>query len=86
MILVNCARGGIINEDALLRALNSGKVRAISTRGKQFIGTLSGRKSSLDRVMINNFEDTSRPVLQITPFFKETVSVATVHFTVQALQ
>ncbi|CAM9477755.1 unnamed protein product [Ascophyllum nodosum] len=26
VILVNCARGGIINEDALLRALNSGKV------------------------------------------------------------
>lgn len=25
VIIVNCARGGIINEDALLRALNSGK-------------------------------------------------------------
>lgn len=25
VILVNCARGGIINEGALLRALNSGK-------------------------------------------------------------
>lgn len=27
VIIVNCARGGIINEDALLKALNSGKVR-----------------------------------------------------------
>lgn len=26
VIIVNCARGGIINEDALLKALNSGKV------------------------------------------------------------
>lgn len=28
VIIVNCARGGIINEDALLKALNSGKVRS----------------------------------------------------------
>ena len=27
VIIVNCARGGIINEEALLKALNSGKVR-----------------------------------------------------------
>lgn len=26
VIIVNCARGGIINEDALLKALDSGKV------------------------------------------------------------
>lgn len=30
VIIVNCARGGIINEDALLKALDSGKVNRCS--------------------------------------------------------
>ncbi len=32
VIIVNCARGGIINEDALLKALDSGKVRQCTHR------------------------------------------------------
>lgn len=31
VIIVNCARGGIINEDALLKALESGKVNRCSS-------------------------------------------------------
>ncbi len=28
VVLINCARGGVVNEDDLLEALNSGKVKA----------------------------------------------------------
>ena len=34
VIIVNCARGGIINEDALLKALDSGKVSHGSRKGR----------------------------------------------------
>lgn len=35
VIIVNCARGGIINEDALLKALTSGKVRDVNRKQKK---------------------------------------------------
>lgn len=45
VIIVNCARGGIINEDALLKALNSGKASRQSQKFHKWFTKNSTKKS-----------------------------------------
>lgn len=46
VIIVNCARGGIINEDALLKALNSGKVSSRPVESSSSRTTDANKRSS----------------------------------------
>ncbi len=46
VMIVNCARGGTVDEDALLSALNSGKVRAAGL--DVFVGEPNPRRDVID--------------------------------------
>jgi len=46
VVIVNCARGGVVDEDALLEALNSGKVRAAGV--DVFVGEPNPRRDLIE--------------------------------------